>query len=111
MVNVSATRMDTVATVNLDTQAPNVNMTLMNVKQTMTIPVSITVKILQVHTTAAAVYKLDTFRCIDITECASVKCKMGQSYTPLPSFAHPTLTVVPLGIRLRLWPSQSKKFD
>ena len=55
MVNVSATRMDTVATVNLDTQAPNVNMTLMNVKQTMTIPVSITVKILLVRTSAAVI--------------------------------------------------------
>ena len=58
MVNVSATRMDTVATVSLDTQAPNVNMTLMNVKQTMTIPVSITVKILLVRTSAAVI--LDT---------------------------------------------------
>ena len=58
MANVSATRMDTVATVSLDTQAPNVNMTLMNVKQTMTIPVSITVKILLVHTSAAVI--LDT---------------------------------------------------
>ena len=55
MVNVSATRMDTVATVSLDTQAPNVNMTLMNVKQTMTIPVSITVKILLVRTSAAVI--------------------------------------------------------
>ena len=55
MANVSATRMDTVATVSLDTQAPNVNMTLMNVKQTMTIPVSITVKILLVRTSAAVI--------------------------------------------------------
>ena len=55
MVNVSATRMDTVATVSLDTQAPNVNMTLMNVKQTMTIPVSITVKIFHVHTSVAVI--------------------------------------------------------
>ena len=55
MVNVSAARMDTVATVSLVTQAPNVNMTLMNVKQTMTILVSITVKILLAPTSAVVI--------------------------------------------------------
>ena len=57
MANVSATRMDTVAIVSLDTLAPNVNMTLMNVRQT-TILVSIHVKTLLVHTSAVVI--LDT---------------------------------------------------
>ena len=62
MVNVSATRMDTVATVSLDTQAPNVNMTLMNVNQTMpmrnceNIPGSY-------QCSCHPGYKLDTLRC------------------------------------------------
>ena len=70
MVNVSATRMDTVATVNLDTQAPNVN-------KTMTIPVNIIVKILLIHTSAAVI--LDT-RWIhsDVLTLMSVKCDFGQ---------------------------------
>ena len=57
MANVSATRMDTVAIVSLATLAPNVNMTLMNVRQT-TILVSIHVKTLLVHTSAVVI--LDT---------------------------------------------------
>ena len=77
MVNVSATRMDTVATVNLDTQAPNVNMTLMNVKQTMTIPVSITVKILLVHTTAAVIPDTSWIHS-DVLTFMSVKCDFGR---------------------------------
>ena len=75
MVNVSATRMDTVATVNLDTQAPNVNMTLMNVKQT--IPVSITVKILLVHTSAAVIPDTSWIHS-DVLTLMSVKCDFGQ---------------------------------
>ena len=57
MANVSTTRMDTVAIVSLATLAPNVNMTLMNVRQT-TILVSIHVKTLLVHTSAVVI--LDT---------------------------------------------------
>ena len=57
MANVSATRMDTVAIVSLATLAPNVNMTLMNVRQTI-ILVSIHVKTLLVHTSAVVI--LDT---------------------------------------------------
>ena len=57
MANVSATRMDTVAIVSLATLAPNVNMTLMNVRQT-TILVSIHVKTLLVHTSVVVI--LDT---------------------------------------------------
>ena len=57
MANVSATKMDTVAIVSQATLAPNVNMTLMNVRQT-TILVSIHVKTLLVHTSAVVI--LDT---------------------------------------------------
>ena len=69
--------MDTVATVSLDTQAPNVNMTLMNVKQTMTIPVSITVKILLVHTSAAVIPDTSWIHS-DVLTLMSVKCDFGQ---------------------------------
>ena len=67
MANVSATRMDTVAIASLATQAPNVNMTLMNVRQT-TILVSIHVKTLLVHTSAVVI--LDTnwiLSCVSIS--------------------------------------------